>query len=80
MVQIGTLFAVNFDVDKMLIHESRGGFIFEAFPFHHMAPMTAGIANADQYKFVFTPCLFPGRLRPRVPIDGIIGMLEEVGA
>jgi len=55
MIQVGPFFTIDLDVDKMLVHELCGIGVFKAFPFHHMAPMTGSIADADQDGLAFLP-------------------------
>ena len=45
VVQVGPLLAVDFDADKMGIHECRRCGVFKTFLFHHMAPMASGVAD-----------------------------------
>ena len=43
-----------------------------------MAPMTGGIADAKEDWFVFGIGFIKGFLSPRVPIYGVMGMLQEI--
>src|SRR5258708_522609 len=45
-----------------------------------MAPVTGGVADGNQDGFVFFSGLFEGFRAPGVPVDGIMGMLQEVRA
>src|SRR5687768_238054 len=38
MIEIWPFLAIDLDINKMLIHERRGRFIFETFSFHYMTP------------------------------------------
>ena len=80
LVDVGTFFTVDLDVHEKLVHDRSGCGIFEAFMGHDMAPMAGGIANGEKDGPV-------GGLRrgergrtPRTPMDGIVLVLEEVGA
>ena len=44
-INVGTLFAIDFDVDEELVHDAGGRLIFEAFVGHHMAPVAGGIPD-----------------------------------
>ena len=46
LVEVGTLFAIDFDVHKIFIHEFRDRFVLEWLVLHHMAPVTRRISNA----------------------------------
>ena len=37
-VDVGTLFAINLDVDEVLVEQARGGFVFETFSFEDVTP------------------------------------------
>ncbi len=79
-VDVGTFFSVDFYVDEQLVHDRRGRRVFEAFMGHDMAPMAGGVANRQQDR----PVQFLGALQrlaaPWIPLDRIVGMLEQVGA
>jgi len=45
-----------------------------------MTPMAGRIPNADQNRFVFCFCTLQGFFAPRIPIDRVVGVLEEVRA
>jgi hypothetical protein len=42
--------------------------------------MTRRVANAEKYRLVFALRLFEGLGSPWIPVNRIIGVLEEVGA
>ena len=46
-VDVLTLLAVDFDIDKKLIHHGRSGLILETFMCHDVAPMAGGIADRE---------------------------------
>ncbi len=45
----------------------------------YLTPMTATISDAEENGFVFAFSGFKGFITPRIPINRIILMLEEVG-
>src|ERR1043165_6287667 len=73
------LFAIYFDADEVLVHVGGRVFVFEAFPFHNVAPVTGCIAYRDDYGFVLLLCSLECFIAPRVPIHGVVGMLQEIG-
>ena len=79
LVDIGSFLPVDLDIDEMLVEVCGCGFILERLAFHHMAPMASGIANAQEDRFVLAPRQSQGFVSPRVPLDRIMGMLEEIG-
>src|SRR5262245_5902410 len=79
LVDVGTLLAVDFDVDEEVVHYCRSGVVLEALVRHHMAPVTGGIADREQDRLVGALGLFQRRRVPRPPIDRIVLMLQEIG-
>lgn len=80
MIQIRPFFSVNFDVDVVLIHQLGGLIVFEGFVRHDVTPVTGGVADTEEDRFV----LFFGESKsffsPWIPVYGIVSVLEEVGA
>ena len=80
VIHIGMLFPVHLDAYKSLIHQGGNAFVFKRFPFHHVAPVTGCISNANQQGFVFRhgtlQCLFT----PGIPFHWIILVLKQIRA
>ncbi len=53
LIQIGPLFAVDFYTHKILIDEIGDCFVFERLMFHNVTPMTGGVTDRKEYRFVF---------------------------
>ena len=79
MVYIGVFLAVDLDANKQLIHQGGRFGQGKTLVFHNVAPMARRIADTHQYGFVFSLGASKGLLAPGVPIDGVIGMLQQVG-
>ena len=47
-VHIGTLFAIDFDIDEVLVHKVSGCRVFKTFVGHDVAPVAGGIANGQK--------------------------------
>jgi len=47
---------------------------------HDVAPVAGGIADGEQDRLVFPPGLSQGFFPPRIPVHGIMGMLQEIRA
>ncbi len=75
-VQVGTLFAVDLDVDEVVVHQLRDGFVLERFPGHYATPMTCPVTYAQQYRLVFPPRAIERFFSPRVPINRIMRMVR----
>ena len=79
-VDVGTLLAVDLDVDEQFVHHPRRRLVLEALMRHDVAPMAGGIADREQDRLARRPRLFERRLAPRAPMHGIVLVLEEIGA
>ena len=77
-VDIGSLFAVDLDVDEQLVHHRRGRRVLERFVRHHVAPVARRVADRHEDRFI-EPRRFGKRsLPPRPPLDRIFGVLPEI--
>jgi hypothetical protein len=52
MIDIRTFFPVDFDVDKVPVHDPGYLFVFKTFVFHNMAPVACRVSDADKEGFV----------------------------
>ena len=80
LVDVGTLFAIHFDVDEQIVHDLRSFRVLETLVRHHMAPMAGRIADREQDRFVGALCFGERLGSPRPPVDRIVFMLKQVGA
>src|SRR5688572_28744442 len=64
----------------MLIHVARDFLVLKTLALHDVAPVAARIADREKDQLALTFCLFQGLGPPRVPIDWVVGMLQEVRA
>jgi hypothetical protein len=62
----------------VFVHQCRSGGIFKAFPLHHVTPVAGRVADGYQDGFVFFTCSRQSLWTPRIPIHGIMGMLQQV--
>ena len=44
-----------------------------------MAPMAGGVADGQEDRLVFLTRLLKRFLAPRIPVDGVIGVLPQIG-
>ena len=79
VVDVGSFFAVDLDVDVVLVHQRRDVSVLERFSFHHMAPVTGRVADTQEDRFVFLPRRGERLLAPGIPVDGIVRVLQQVG-
>jgi hypothetical protein len=64
----------------MCVHEFSYDFIFETFPFHHMAPVTRRISYGQQYGFALALCQVKCVFAPGIPVYGVVSVLYQVRA
>ena len=79
-VQVGPLLPVDLYADEVGVHQRRNVLVLEGLPFHNVAPVAGRIADAQQDGLVLGLGPLQGLLAPGVPVHGIIGVLQEVGA
>jgi hypothetical protein len=78
LIEIRTLLAVDLDVDEARIHRCCDCPVLEAFMGHDMAPVTGRIADGQQDRPVGFPRESKRFLPPGKPIDGIVGVLQQI--
>ena len=78
-IDVGTLLAVDLDVDEELVHDRRDGGVLERLALHDVAPVAGRIADREEDRLVLRPCPLERGVTPGVPIDRVPGVLLEVG-
>ncbi len=78
-VDVRAFLAVHLDADEVRVHVVGGGLVLEGLVGHHVAPVAAGVADAQQHRHIAPPRLGEGLLGPGPPVHGVVGVLEEVG-
>ena len=77
-VEIRAFLAVDLDVDEALVHQRRRLLVLERLVRHHVAPVAGGVADAQQNRLVFALCFLERIGSPGKPIDGVLGVLQQV--
>ena len=80
LIDVGPFFAVDLDVHEKPVHHGCGCRILEAFMSHDVAPMAGGVAHREQDRLVAAAGLGEGFGSPGAPVDGVVPVLEQVGA
>src|SRR5216683_6201024 len=80
LIDVRALLAVDLHVHEVPVHHFRDLWILERLVLHHVAPVTRGIADREEQRLVLGPGLREGFVAPRVPVHGIVGVLEQVRA
>ena len=78
-IDIRTLFAVDLDADKTRVQEGRDFFVLERLALHHVAPVAGRIADREEDRLFLAARFVEGLFAPRIPVDGIMRVLEQVG-
>jgi hypothetical protein len=79
-VDVGALLAIDLHADEALVHDGRGRLVLERLTLHHVAPVAGAVADRDEQRLVLVPGSLQGFFAPREPVDGVVLVLEEVGA
>src|SRR5690606_12942448 len=72
------LLAIDLHVDEELVHEPRDLRVLEALVRHHVAPVAGRVSDRHEHRLVE---LLRARERlgaPRIPVDGVVLVLEQV--
>ena len=80
LVDVGTLFAVDLDRYEVLVEDIGGCLVLERLALHDVAPVTGGVADAEEDGFAGGTGFGKGLVAPGVPVHRIVLVLEEVGA
>ena len=79
VVDVRPLLAIDLHVDEELVHPVGDVGVLERFVRHHVAPVAGGVADRKQDRAVAALRLRQGFGAPRAPMDGIVGVLQQVG-
>ena len=79
-VDVGPLLAVDLDADEALVHQRRRRLVLERLVLHDVAPVAGRVADGEQDRLVLRARLREGLVAPRVPVDRVVRVLEEVRA
>ena len=79
-VEVGAFLAVDFDADEEFVHPAGDRLVLKHLPFHDVAPVAGGIADGEEDRFLKLARGADCLIAPGKPVDGVVGVLEEVGA
>ena len=79
-VDVRPLLAVDLDVHEALVHQRRRLVVLERLVLHDVAPVAGGVADREQDRPVLVARPRERLVAPRVPVDGVVRVLEEVRA
>ena len=79
-VDVGALLPVHLHGDEPRVEQGRGLGVFERLALHHVAPVAGRVADRQEHGAVLGSGLREGLVAPRVPVDRVVGVLQQVGA
>src|SRR5207302_3008498 len=80
LVDVGPLLPVHLDAHEVLVQQPGGLGILERLVLHHVAPVARRVPDGEEDRPVLVAGAGKGVRAPRVPVDGVVLVLEEVGA
>src|SRR5439155_1973141 len=80
LVDVRPLFAVHLHADEVTVHDRRDVGVLERLALHHVAPVAGRVADREQERLVFGPRARERVVAPRIPVDGVVRVLQEIRA
>ena len=80
VVEVGALFAVHLDRHEMLVHERGNVRVLERLALHDVAPVAGRVADREEDRPILVARPFERLSPPGIPVDRVVGVLEEVRA
>ena len=77
-VDVGSLLAVDLDVDEPGVHVGGDGGVLERLVGHHVAPVARRVPDREQHGHVAAAGLVERLLPPGEPVHGVVTVLTEV--
>ncbi len=78
-VHVGALLAIDLHVHEELVHQRSRRLRLERLVRHHVAPVARAVAHRDEERLVLGPSAVERLVAPLVPVDRVLGVLEEIG-
>ena len=79
-IHVRALLPVDLHADEAVVHVGGRRVVLERLALHHVAPMAGRVADRHQDRAIGLPRKLASGGAPRVPVDGVVLVLEEVGA
>ena len=79
-VEVGPLLAVDLDRRRRLVERRGGRLVLERLALHDVAPVARRVADRQEDRLVLGARPRQRLFAPRVPIDRVVGVLEQVRA
>ena len=78
VVQVRALLAIHFDRDEPCVQGIGDPAVLEGLPFHHVAPVAGRVPDREEDGLLLRLRASEGFRAPRVPVDRIVLVLEQV--
>ena len=78
LIQVGTLFSINLDADEIVIEQLRNRRALKTLVLHHVTPVTGGITDRQEDRFLGFARLLNSLVVPGIPIHRIVGVLQQI--
>ncbi len=78
-IDVRALLAVHLHAHEQLVHQRGGALVGERLALHHVAPVAGRIPDRHQQGSVLLACARQRHGSPRQPVNGIVGVLAQVG-
>ena len=79
-VDVGPLLTVDLHAHEPVVHHRGDVGVLERLVRHHVTPVARRVADREQHRLVLGAGTGERLVAPRVPVDGIVGVLAEVRA
>src|SRR5262249_2619343 len=79
-IDVGTLLAIDLDRHELAVEDLGDAGVLERLVLHHVAPVAGRGADRHEDGLVVAPRVCEGFLAPRIPVDRVGGVLQEVRA
>ena len=79
-VDVRALLTVDLHAHEELVHQLSRLLVLERLALHHVTPVTGGVADREQDRLLLAPRAGEGLLAPRVPVDRVAGVLQQIRA
>ena len=79
-VDVGPLLAIDLDAHEQVVHQPRRRVIGERLVLHDVTPVARAVADRHEQRTILRARAGERLVPPRVPLDGVPGVLEQVRA
>ena len=80
LVDIGSLLAVHFYGNEVLVEQLGHLVVLEGLVLHYVTPVAGRVSDGKEYGLIFLAGFPKSLLPPGIPIHRVFGMLQKIGA